>query len=76
MKSENLKVSCPTCQKSVKWNERSEYRPFCCERCQQIDLGAWASDAYSIPSEPTEQDADLAQDPSGAPLPSSPYTLQ
>lgn len=24
------------------------WRPFCSERCKMIDLGAWASDAYSI----------------------------
>ena len=23
--------------------------PFCSQRCRQLDLGAWASDAYRVP---------------------------
>ncbi|MDQ6966667.1 MAG: DNA gyrase inhibitor YacG [Mariprofundaceae bacterium] len=29
----------------------SIYRPFCSKRCQQIDLGRWASGDYSIAGE-------------------------
>lgn len=25
------------------------YRPFCSERCKQIDLGAWADEQYKVP---------------------------
>lgn len=32
-------VKCPTCKKTVIWNEKSIYRPFCSKRCQLIDLG-------------------------------------
>ena len=46
-----LEVDCPTCKKNVQWNEKSEYRPFCSERCKLIDLGEWASESYSIPVE-------------------------
>jgi endogenous inhibitor of DNA gyrase (YacG/DUF329 family) len=35
------KVKCPTCRKEVSW-EHNPHRPFCSERCQLIDLGAWA----------------------------------
>ncbi len=42
------KVRCPNCGLEVKWDVRSEFRPFCSERCKMIDLGAWASDGYSI----------------------------
>jgi len=42
-------VDCPTCGKKVEWTEASKYRPFCCERCRQIDLGAWAEEKYVIP---------------------------
>jgi len=49
--SEDTTVNCPTCKKSVKWNEQSEFRPFCSDRCQKIDLGAWADESYSIPTE-------------------------
>jgi endogenous inhibitor of DNA gyrase (YacG/DUF329 family) len=43
-------VNCPTCGKKVEWTEASKYRPFCSDRCKQIDLGAWAEEKYVIPS--------------------------
>ncbi|MCG2585301.1 DNA gyrase inhibitor YacG [Massilia sp. TS11] len=50
-------VSCPTCGAKVEWTEAATYRPFCSERCKQIDLGAWAEEKYKIPgSAPTEAD--------------------
>ena len=52
MKSPTV-VNCPTCAKPVEWKEENRYRPFCCERCKQIDLGAWASEKYVI-STPAE----------------------
>ena len=39
---------CPTCRQPVNWDE-SEFRPFCSERCQLIDLGRWASEEYRVP---------------------------
>jgi endogenous inhibitor of DNA gyrase (YacG/DUF329 family) len=44
------KVDCPTCGKKVIWSEENKFRPFCSERCKQIDLGAWAEEKYVIPS--------------------------
>jgi endogenous inhibitor of DNA gyrase (YacG/DUF329 family) len=41
-------VACPTCNKKVEWTEANKYRPFCSERCKQIDLGAWAEEKYTI----------------------------
>ena len=49
-------VNCPTCGKKVEWTEASKYRPFCSDRCKQIDLGAWAEEKYVIPSVGPEQD--------------------
>ena len=49
-------VNCPTCGKKVEWTEASKYRPFCSDRCKQIDLGAWAEEKYVIPSTGPEQD--------------------
>ncbi|WP_227817979.1 DNA gyrase inhibitor YacG [Nitrogeniibacter aestuarii] len=43
-------VKCPTCQKEVEWRPENRFRPFCSERCRQIDLGAWASESYRIPA--------------------------
>ncbi|MDH5230058.1 MAG: DNA gyrase inhibitor YacG [Gammaproteobacteria bacterium] len=44
-----LKVNCPQCDRLVAWSEDSKFRPFCSERCRLIDLGAWASEEYSVP---------------------------
>jgi endogenous inhibitor of DNA gyrase (YacG/DUF329 family) len=43
-------VPCPTCGKSAPFAPDNPWRPFCCARCRSIDLGAWASEAYKIPS--------------------------
>ena len=55
-------VKCPTCGKDVVWAPENKFRPFCSERCKQIDLGAWAAEKYVIegkPAGPTEdQDRD------------------
>ena len=51
-----LQVNCPQCQKQVAWQESEIHRPFCSERCKNIDLGAWANEEYGIAAEPTEDD--------------------
>lgn len=56
--SEELIVKCPTCQTEVIWNESSPYRPFCCKRCQLIDLGEWADEEKYIPSQSDSTDSD------------------
>jgi endogenous inhibitor of DNA gyrase (YacG/DUF329 family) len=49
----------------VEWSEHSRFRPFCCARCKQIDLGAWAEEKYVIPVvNPLE---DLDEDSSSQP---------
>ena len=53
----NLSVACPTCEKPVRWNEDSVFRPFCSERCQLIDLGEWASGNRAIPADAEHDDA-------------------
>lgn len=52
-------VRCPTCERSVEWNESSPWRPFCSERCKLIDLGAWASEKHSIPGGTAESEEKL-----------------
>ena len=48
---------CPICKLEVKRTEPCF--PFCCERCQTIDLGRWADGSYSIPGEAvSEHDVD------------------
>jgi endogenous inhibitor of DNA gyrase (YacG/DUF329 family) len=41
-------VTCPTCKNKSIWSEANAARPFCSQRCKDIDLGAWASDAYVV----------------------------
>jgi endogenous inhibitor of DNA gyrase (YacG/DUF329 family) len=43
-------VDCPTCGAKVEWIAANRFRPFCSERCKQIDLGAWAEEKYAIPA--------------------------
>lgn len=51
-------VQCPTCGKPVPWSPASAFRPFCSERCRNIDLGAWAAEDYRVP----EQEKPLQED--------------
>ena len=51
-------VDCPTCKQKAEYSPANRWRPFCSERCRQIDLGAWASGAYSIPVESPDPDGE------------------
>ncbi|MBI4908990.1 MAG: DNA gyrase inhibitor YacG [Acidobacteria bacterium] len=39
-------MKCPNCKKEVPFG--APHMPFCSERCQLLDLGAWASEEYVI----------------------------
>jgi uncharacterized protein len=54
---------CPLCRQLVEWTE-NPFRPFCSERCQLLDLGAWASERYRIAGDPAEPERDDGDDPS------------
>ncbi|HOE41797.1 MAG TPA: DNA gyrase inhibitor YacG [Rhodoferax sp.] len=41
-------VACPTCGGPSRYAPDNPFRPFCCERCKQIDLGAWASEQFAV----------------------------
>ncbi|MDO4794767.1 MAG: DNA gyrase inhibitor YacG [Brachymonas sp.] len=62
-------VPCPQCgADSVFDATLNPHRPFCSQRCKQIDLGAWSSESYRMPQpleNPMSDDAPL-------PLPSEP----
>jgi hypothetical protein len=51
-----LTVACPTCAAPVEWSATNPYRPFCCERCKLIDLGAWAAEEHAIPGDNLEDE--------------------
>jgi len=44
---------CPTCKGAVdvKARPRPSWFPFCCERCQLVDLGKWIDEEYRVGSE-------------------------
>lgn len=49
-------MKCPICKKEV---TDMQYRPFCCKRCADIDLGNWFNESYKIPVvEMDEKDAE------------------
>jgi len=53
-----VRRTCPTCGRTT-GNlppELRRYLPFCCQRCQLIDLGRWFDEQYRIPGEPSGQD--------------------
>ena len=39
---------CPVCGKPA----APALRPFCSERCRQVDLGRWLAGDYAIPGDP------------------------
>lgn len=43
-------VFCPTCRRPSLW-EGNPFRPFCCERCRLVDLGAWIDESYRVPDQ-------------------------
>lgn len=50
-------VTCPSCGGDSLYSPANPYRPFCSERCKQMDLGAWASEAFRMPTEAPPDDA-------------------
>ena len=45
-------VKCPNCGKMTEY-QGNDFRPFCSERCQLIDFGAWADEEFAIPTAET-----------------------
>lgn len=43
-----MSLRCLICHREIAW-EKNPWRPFCSERCQLLDLGAWASELYRMP---------------------------
>lgn len=51
-------VRCPTCGGDSVYSSENPHRPFCSERCRNIDFGAWASESYRVASPPSGEDTD------------------
>ena len=57
MKKADVKiVTCPTCGGDSVYSASNPFRPFCRERCKNIDLGAWASESFRMPTEVPPED--------------------
>lgn len=39
-------MSCPICYKATD----QKFKPFCSERCADVDLGKWLNGSYAIPA--------------------------
>jgi uncharacterized protein len=57
------RVPCPHCGQPALFAPQNRWRPFCSERCRSMDLGAWASESYRVPTRPAPDD----DTPEGAP---------
>ena len=44
-------VVCPVCKGDSIYAPSNLFRPFCSERCKNIDFGAWASEGFRMPVE-------------------------
>ena len=53
------KVRCPQCGGDALYAPENPWRPFCSERCKQIDLGAWANDSYRIAGKVNDDESGL-----------------
>jgi endogenous inhibitor of DNA gyrase (YacG/DUF329 family) len=49
-------VRCPACGGPSLYAPTNAYRPFCSERCKNLDLGAWASESFRVPDETPPDD--------------------
>ncbi|MCC7403002.1 MAG: DNA gyrase inhibitor YacG [Bdellovibrionales bacterium] len=56
-------VDCPRCGKSCEFSSQNPYRPFCSKRCQLLDLGQWADEKYTIPSEEPSAPTEIENSP-------------
>jgi endogenous inhibitor of DNA gyrase (YacG/DUF329 family) len=58
-------IRCPACGGPSRYAADNRHRPFCSERCRNLDLGAWASESYRVPTPPGDpgDDDTLGGDP-------------
>ena len=49
-------VACPTCKGKSLYAPSNAFRPFCSERCKNVDFGAWASASFSLPADTPPDD--------------------
>ncbi len=52
-----MKIKCPRCQKLTEYSTQNNFRPFCSQRCRDIDLGNWVDGQYAVPGEKVDPTA-------------------
>lgn len=62
MSDKGKRVACPACGKPAQFSSANPSRPFCCERCRLLDLGAWANESYRIAAKPGEDEGAKADE--------------
>lgn len=55
----NRMVRCPGCGGDSVYAPSNPARPFCSERCKNMDFGAWASESFRVPAPTTTDDVDM-----------------
>lgn len=50
-------VRCPTCGGDSIFAPVNPFRPFCSARCKNMDLGAWASEGFRMPTDDLSDDS-------------------
>ncbi len=49
-------VTCPGCGGDSVYAHTNAFRPFCSQRCKNIDLGAWASESFRLATDAPPDD--------------------
>jgi endogenous inhibitor of DNA gyrase (YacG/DUF329 family) len=49
-------VRCPTCGGDSVYATSNSARPFCSERCKNMDFGAWASENFRVAAPDMSED--------------------
>ena len=52
-------VRCPGCGGPSIYAPSNAFRPFCCERCKNMDFGAWATESFKLPEQDGQNDPDF-----------------
>jgi endogenous inhibitor of DNA gyrase (YacG/DUF329 family) len=57
-------LRCPICDRREQGDSPAAWphHPFCSDRCRRIDLGRWLGEAYRLPAEDDEPDAETPDD--------------
>ena len=49
-------VPCPTCGGDSLYVASNPFRPFCSNRCKNVDLGAWANEDFRMAAKAAPED--------------------